>query len=56
MVGSLILYSGIVIVFVGAVLAIWPMQRIGLGRSTALVIAGIGVPLELVIPDAVSVA
>jgi hypothetical protein len=48
MVGSLILYSGVVVCFVGLVLAIWPIHRLGLSRSGGLVVAGIGVLLAVV--------
>jgi hypothetical protein len=48
MVGALILYSGVVVCFVGLVLAIWPIHRLGLSRSSGLVIAAAGVLLVVI--------
>ena len=47
-IGSLILYSGVVVCLAGLVLAAWPIQRLGLGRSSGLVVAGIGVLLAVI--------
>jgi len=48
MVGSLMLYSGFVACLVGLAIAIWPIQRLGLGRSSGLVLAGVGILLAVI--------
>ena len=48
MIGSLILYSGVVVCLVGLALAAWPIQRLGVSRSNGLVVAAIGVLLVVI--------
>jgi len=48
MLGSFLLYAGAIVCVAGLVLAIWPMQRLGLGRSSGTLIAAVGVLLVVI--------